>query len=49
MKFTILEKVKRNYEREREKYLINKFNTFHKGLNKKNLIALGQWAGFLIF
>lgn len=38
MKFTILEQVKRNdesYRREREKYLINKFNTFHKGLNRQ--------------
>ena len=38
MKFTILEQVKRNeesYRREIEKYLINKFNTFHKGLNRQ--------------
>ena len=38
MKFTILEQVKQNdesYRREREKYLINKFNTFHKGLNRQ--------------
>ena len=38
MKFTILEQVKRyeeSYRREREKYLINTFNTFHKGLNRQ--------------
>ena len=37
MTITILEKVKKNdplYRREREKYLIRKFNTFYKGLNR---------------
>ena len=35
---TVLERVKRNdtmYRKEREKYLINKFNTFYKGINKQ--------------
>ena len=38
MKFTILEKVKSTdpiYRRERERYLIDKFDTFHSGMNKK--------------
>ena len=38
MKFTVLEKVKKNnelYRKEREHYLIKKFNTFHLGMNKK--------------
>ena len=38
MKFTILEQVKnndKNYRRKREKYLITKFNTFYKGLNRQ--------------
>ena len=38
LSMTILEQVKKNdtsYRREREKYHINKFNTFHKGINKK--------------
>ena len=38
LKVTILEKVKTeddSYRKEREKYFINKFNTFHKGLNKQ--------------
>ena len=35
---TILEQVKSKddiYRKEREKYLINKFNTYYKGLNKQ--------------
>ena len=38
MKFTIIEKVKSNdpiYRRERERFHIEKFDTFHFGLNKK--------------
>ena len=38
MKFSILEKVQSNdplYRKEREKYFIEKFNTYHSGLNKK--------------
>ena len=36
MKFTILEKVKKNnihYRKEREKHLISKFNTYYAGMN----------------
>ena len=39
MKFTVLEQVKYNsepYRREREKYHINQFNTFYKGLNREH-------------
>ena len=35
---TILEKVKKNcelYRKERERYLINKFNTYYKGINRQ--------------
>ena len=38
MKFTIIEKVQSNdplYRRERERYHIEKFNTYHSGMNKK--------------
>ena len=38
MKATILEQVKYNdetYRKEREAYLINKFNTFYNGLNQQ--------------
>ena len=38
MKVTILEKVRNSnsdYRREREKYFINKFNTFYEGMNKE--------------
>jgi hypothetical protein len=38
MKFTILEQVKtnnENYRKERERYLINKFDTFYRGLNRQ--------------
>ena len=38
MKFSILEKVKSSdplYGREREKLLIRKFNTYHKGINRE--------------
>ena len=38
VEFTILEKVKSTdpiYRRERERYLIDKFDTFHSGMNKK--------------
>ena len=37
MNITILEKVKKNdtyYRKEREKYLIKKFNTYYRGLNR---------------
>ena len=37
MKITIIEKVKQtneNYRKERERFFINKFNTFHKEINK---------------
>ena len=37
MKFTIVEKVKKQdiiYRQEREKYFIQKFNTFYDGINK---------------
>ena len=37
MKFSILEKVKKNdvhYRKERESQLINKFNTYNAGMNK---------------
>ena len=37
LKVIILEKVKQNnkqYRKEREKYLINKFDTFNQGMNK---------------
>ena len=39
VKVTILEQVKKTdimYRKEREKYFINKFNTFHEGLNREN-------------
>ena len=39
LKITILEKVKKVdplYRKERERYLINKFNTFHRGMNQQN-------------
>ena len=39
MKFTILEKVNSNdplYRKEREKYMIEQFDTFRSGLNKKS-------------
>ena len=38
MKFTIIEQVTSNdpiYRKEREKFHIDKFNTFHSGMNKK--------------
>ena len=38
MKFTILEQVKYNddsYRKERETYHINKFNTYHQGINRE--------------
>ena len=39
MQVTILQKLKGNsnelYRKEREKYLINKFNTFKEGMNKQ--------------
>ena len=38
MRTTIIEQVKLNdktYRLEREKYLINKFNTYYEGLNKE--------------
>ena len=38
IKITILEQVKKNdilYRKEREKYLINKFNTYYQGLNRE--------------
>ena len=38
MKFTILEQVRYNdeaYRKERESYHINKFNTYHQGLNRE--------------
>ena len=38
MKFTIVEKVKSSdpiYRKEREKDFINKFDTFHSGMNRK--------------
>ena len=38
MKFTILEQVKvnsDNYRKERERYFIQKFNTYNKGLDRK--------------
>ena len=38
VQITILEHVKKNYtmyRKEREKYLINKFNTYHQGLNRE--------------
>ena len=38
MKITLLEKVKVNndlYRKERETYLINKFNTHYQGLNRQ--------------
>jgi len=37
MKFTVIEGVKKNdklYRKEREKQLINKFNTYHEGINR---------------
>ena len=37
MTVTVLEKVKRadtQYRKQREKYFINKFNSFYKGLNR---------------
>jgi len=37
LKITILEKMKTNniiYRKERESYLIRKFNTFNRGMNK---------------
>ena len=38
VKITILEQVKKldiMYRKEREKYFINKFNTYHQGLNRE--------------
>ena len=38
LKIIILEKVKKNdemYRKQREKYFINKFNTFYEGINKE--------------
>ena len=38
MKVTIVERVKKNddqYRKEREKYFINKFNTFYRGINRQ--------------
>ena len=38
LKITILEKQKTEddlYRKERERYFINKFNTFHKGMNRQ--------------
>ena len=38
LQVSVLERVKRNttlYRKEREEYMIRKFNTFHKGINKK--------------
>ena len=38
IQFTILEKVKTNndnYRKQREKYIINKFKTYHRGLNRQ--------------
>ena len=38
MKITVLEKIRKNddqYRKKREEYLIQKFNTLYKGLNKK--------------
>ena len=40
MKVTIVERVKKNddqYRKEREKYFINKFNTFYRGINRQLL------------
>ena len=37
VRITILEKMKTSddeYRKERERYLINKFNTFHNGINR---------------
>ena len=38
MKITIIELVKKNdimYRKEREKYFINKFNSYYQGLNRE--------------
>ena len=38
VKITVLEQVKKPdimYRKEREKYFINKFNTYHQGLNRE--------------
>ena len=38
MKVTIVERVKKNddqYRKEREKYFINKCNTFYRGINRQ--------------
>ena len=38
LKVTILEQIKVNdeaYRKERETYFINKFNTFHQGINRE--------------
>ena len=38
MKITIIEQVKKNdimYKKEREKYFINKFNSYYQGLNRE--------------
>ena len=38
MKICIIEKVKKSseqYRKEREKFFIQKFNTYHNGINKK--------------
>ena len=53
IEFTILEQVKRNdesYRRERERYLINKFNTFHKGLNRQvnSIWEVGRLSNIVI-
>ena len=43
MKFTIIEKVKKvdeTYRKERERYFIEKFNTFHAGINKMPYLTL---------
>ena len=44
VQITILEQVKKNctmYRKEREKYFINKFNTYHQGLNRE----MRGWGG----
>ena len=47
LKATVIEQVIYNdeeYRKEREHYYINKFNTYHDGMNKKKY---GTWRGLL--
>jgi hypothetical protein len=47
VRITILEKMKtsdESYRKGRERYLINKFNTYYKGINKKRPLELLKYS-----